>query len=43
MKKNKWFLPNPENVTDDMAGWLIILEINKASLEGCTSFDAIMK
>ena len=34
---------NPEIVTEDMAGWMLMLGFDKASLEGCVSFDAVMK
>ncbi len=32
---------HPENVTDDMAGWLIAVTLKKADLENCTQFDAV--
>ena len=34
---------NPEIVTCDMAGWMLLLGFDKVSLEGCESFDAVMK
>ena len=33
---------NPENVTDDMAGWFITIAVPKSATENCTVFDAIM-
>ena len=33
---------NPEDVTDDMAGWFITVAVPKSATENCTSFDAIM-
>ena len=33
---------NPENVTDDMAGWFITVAVPKAATEQCTAFDAVM-
>lgn len=33
---------NPENVTDDMAGWFITVAVPKSATENCTVFDAIM-
>lgn len=35
-------LNNPENVSDDMAGWFILLPQKKILIEGCESFDAQM-
>ena len=35
-------LNNPENVSDDMAGWFILLPQQKILIEGCESFDAQM-
>lgn len=35
-------LNNPEIVTDDMAGWFILLPKLKGAVEGCTTFDAQM-
>ena len=32
---------NPENVTDDMAGWFITVAVPKAATEQCTAFDAV--
>ena len=32
---------NPENVTDDMAGWFITVAVPKSATESCTTFDAI--
>ena len=32
---------NPENVTDDMAGWFITVAVPKSATENCTTFDAI--
>ena len=33
---------NPEDVTDDMAGWFITVAVPKSATENCTLFDAIM-
>ena len=33
-------LNNPESYTADMAGWLIVVEVNKEDIADCTSFDA---
>lgn len=33
---------NPEDVTDDMAGWFIMLTTPKSQIDGCTVFDAQM-
>lgn len=35
-------LNNPENVTDDMAGWFILLPQPKSAIGGCAAFDAQM-
>ena len=35
-------LNDPENVTDDMAGWFILLPQQKHLIEGCDLFDAQM-
>ena len=35
-------LNNPENVSDDMAGWFILLPQQNILIEGCESFDAQM-
>lgn len=35
-------LNDPENVTDDMAGWFILLPQLKSAVEGCSTFDARM-
>ena len=31
---------NPEVVTDDMAGWFVMISISNSMLENCTEFDA---
>lgn len=33
---------NPEQVTDDMAGWFIMLTAQKSAIKDCTDFDAQM-
>ncbi len=33
----------PEEVTDDMAGWLIVIPVSKDQIQGCTNFDAVLK
>ena len=33
---------NPEDVTDDMAGWFITVAMPKSATENCTAFDAII-
>lgn len=33
---------DPENVTDDMAGWFVLIEIADKEIAGYTSFDAIL-
>lgn len=35
-------LNDPENVTNDMAGWFILLPELKSAVKGCTTFDAQM-
>ena len=32
---------NPEIVTDDMAGWFILVEVEDEEIRGCNSFDAV--
>ncbi len=32
----------PENVSDDMAGWFVLVEIDDKAIQGCNSFDAIL-
>ncbi len=34
---------HPEDVTDDMAGWLIVIPVNNDQLQNVQSYDAIMK
>ncbi len=34
---------NPEVVTDDMAGWLIVIPISNDQLENVQNYDAVMK
>jgi hypothetical protein len=34
-------LNDPETYTDDMAGWLILVEQNKQDIRNCTDFDAL--
>ena len=31
---------SPENVTDDMAGWFVLVEIEDEEIKNCNSFDA---
>ena len=33
---------NPEIVTDDMAGWFVLVEIEDSKIRNCNSFDAIL-
>ena len=33
---------NPDVVTDDMAGWFVLVEIEDKELRSCNSFDAIL-
>lgn len=36
-------LNSPEVVTCDMAGWFIMVEVNKEDIKGCVNFDAVMR
>lgn len=33
----------PENVTDNMAGWLMVIPVGKEIIQNCTQFDAVLK
>jgi hypothetical protein len=35
-------LNHPGNVTDDMSGWFILIEVADAELRDCSSFDAVL-
>ncbi len=34
---------SPEDVTDDLASWMIIIPVSRDQLQGVTSYDAVMK
>ncbi len=34
---------SPKDVDDDMAGWLVAVEIKRTELADCTSFDAVLQ
>ena len=33
---------DPTELTDDMAGWMLILTLDRADAEGITVFDAVL-